>query len=360
MIVADIARARLHNQQLSRKAFDEPGDVVRWLGAVQAQDFAGAMWAVGQRIPGATEAGLERAFNDGSILRTHVMRPTWHFVAPSDIRWMLALTEPRVNALNSHYYRKLGLDKALFMRSNDLMADALQGGKYLTRPELMGVLGQAGIDTSDLLRCTYLVMSAELDAVICSGPRRGKQFTYALLDERAPQAVMLAKEEALAELTRGYFTSHGPATIQDFVWWSGLTTSDARVGLELARSRLSHELIDEQTYWVGASSPPSGETSPIAYLLPNYDEYTVGFADRSAVLDKAHTEKLDPRSGILSNVVVIDGMVAGTWKRTLKKDAVIVETSLFTPLSADETKALTDAAERYGQFLGLDVQIAWL
>ena len=212
----DIAHQRLHNQLIARRTFEKPGDVVQWLGAVQAQDYAAAKWAVGLRSQGATDDDIEQAFAGGAILRTHVMRPTWHFVAPADIRWMLTLTAPRVNAINAFYYRKLELDDSLFMRSNAALAKALQGGKQLTRPELVSVLQQAGIATHDLLRFTYIMLRAELDGIVCSGARRGKQFTYALLDERAPQARMLDHDEALAEFARRYFTGHGTCHLARF------------------------------------------------------------------------------------------------------------------------------------------------
>src|SRR5216684_6032669 len=245
----DIAHQRLHNQLISQPTNDAPGDVVQWLGAVQAQDYAAAKWAVGLRSAGVTSDAIERAFADGAILRTHLMRPTWHFVSPADIRWILALTAPRVNAVNAYYYRKLALDDAVFMHSNAMLAKALQGGKQLTRPELTSVLQQVGIATDDLQRFTYIMMRAELDGIVCSGARRGKQFTYALLDERAPQARTLDRDEALAELTRRYFTSHGPATLQDFVWWSGLAAIDAKAGIEMVKLQLVHEVVDGQAYW---------------------------------------------------------------------------------------------------------------
>ena len=238
------------------------------------------------------------------------------------------------------------------MRSNAALAKALQGGKQLTRSQLATVLQQAGIATDDLQRFTYLMMRAELDGIVCSGARRGKQFTYALLDERAPQARTLDRDEALAEFARRYFTSHGPATLQDFVWWSGLTVTDARAGLEMVRSQLTHEVIDGQTYWFSISTPPAKDLSSTVYLLPNFDEYIVGYTDRSAVFDASHTKKLDPRGNILFNyTIVMDGRVVGTWKRTLKKDAVIITSSLFTPLNTAETRAFTASANRYGAFL---------
>ncbi len=353
----DIAHQRLHNQLITQRAFEKPGDVVEWLGAVQAQDYAAAKWAVGLRLQDATDDDIEQAFVGGDILRTHVMRPTWHFVSPADIRWMLTLTAPRVNAVNAYYYRKLELDDAVFMCSNAVLAKALQGGKQLTRSELVSVLQQAGIATDDSLRFTSIMMRAELDGIVCSGARRGKQFTYALLDERAPQARTLDRDEALAEFARRYFTGHGPATLQDFVWWSGLTVADARAGLEMVKSQIMHEVVDGQTYWFSTSTPAAKDLSQTAYLLPNFDEYTVGYKDRSAVFDASHTKKLDPRGNILVNTMVLDGQVVGTWKRTMKKDAVIIIPNLFIPLNEAETRAFAESANRYGAFLERSVFI---
>jgi winged helix DNA-binding protein len=348
----DIVRQRLHNQLITQRTFEKPGDVVQWLGAVQAQDYAAATWALGLRMQDVTANDIEQAFAEGAILRTHLMRPTWHFVSPADIRWLLALTAPRVNAVNAYYYRKLELDDALFGRSNAVLAQALQGGKQLTRPELVSVLQRAGIATDDLQRFTHIMMRAELDGIVCSGARRGKQFTYALLDERTPQARTLDRDEALAEFARRYFTGHGPATLHDFVWWSGLTVADARAGLEMVKSQLTHEVIDGQTYWFSISTPPAKDLSHSAYLLPNFDEYIVGYKDRSAIFDASHTKKLDPRGNVLFNyTMVLDGRIVGTWKRAMQKGAVIITQHLFTALDPAETCAFTAAANRYGAFL---------
>ena len=351
----DIAHQRLYNQYIASPTFEKPVDVVQWLGAVQSQDFAGAKWALGLRMQGATDESIEQAFADGTILRTHVMRPTWHFVAPADIRWMLTLTAPRINAFNASYYRKLELDDALFRHSNAVLEKALQGGKQLTRPELVSVLKLAGIATDDLLRSTFIIMRAELDGIVCSGARRGKQFTYALLDERAPQARTLDRDEALAEFARRYFTSHGPATLQDFVWWSGLTVADARAGLEMVTPQLMHEVVGGQTYWFSPSTPPAKDLSQMAHLLPDYDEYIVGYTNRGAVFDASHTKKLDRGSNILNYTMVLDGQVVGTWTRTMKKDAVIITPNFFTPLNKAETRAFAAAANRYGAFLDMPV-----
>jgi hypothetical protein len=355
----DIARQRLHNQRIAGEKFTSPEEVVGWFGAVQAQDYAGAKWAVGQRTHGATDADLDAACAAGTILRTHVMRPTWHFVTPADIRWLLALTAPRVHIANSYRCRQLGLDDATLARSNAVLARTLQGGVQLTRTELTTVLQEAGISISGE-RLTHIMLHAELEGIVCSGAWRGKQFTYALLDERAQHTAPWTREEALAELTTRYVISHGPATVQDFVWWSGLTTADAKAGLARADSQIMHNDIDGRTYWITESAPIADGPSPTAFLLPNYDEFIVGYTDRSAVLDTPPAEKLDARGNVLFNhIIIIDGRVRGTWKRTLKKDAVIIDALPFAPLDAAEARALEDAVGRYGRFMELPATL-WI
>jgi len=354
----DITRLRLHNQRLSTTTFKNPAEAVGWLGAVQSQDYAGAKWALGQRVQNATDSSIEQAFNAGVILRTHVMRPTWHFVRPEDIRWMLELTAPRVNALCATYYRKLELDAATFRRSNALLRKNLRGGKQLTRAELTSLLQKNDIATTDLLRFTYLIVRAELDGVICSGARRGKQFTYALLDDCAPQTRTLDRDAALAELAKRYFFSHGPATLKDFVWWSGLTMADANKGLDFIRSQLISEVENGQTYWF-VDITPTKVPSHTVHLLPDYDEYTVGYTDRSMIFDPANTQKLDARGSELAQyMIVVDGLIAGTWKRTIKKSEVTIELVRFRDFTKAEEKALAKTLEHYGKFLGLPTRLS--
>jgi len=355
----EITRLRLYNQRLSSTIFKTAGEVVNWLGAVQSQDYAGAKWAVAQRTQGLTDNDIEQAFAEGKILRTHVMRPTWHFVLPEDIRWMLELTGPRILALMAYMDRQLGLDKSIFKKSNAALVKALRGGKQLTRAELATVYQQAQINI-DGLRLAQLLGHAEVDGILCSGGRRGKQFTHALIDERAPQARILKRDEALTELASRYFLSHGPATLQDFVWWSGLTTADARKGLESIKSQLTQEMSGDQTYWLPNSTPSTKSSSSQAYLLPNYDEYTVGYTERSAIFDPSHTNKLDSRGGILFQyTIVLDGQIAGTWKRTIKKYEVVIEMTPFITLTKVQKQAITEAAERFGNFLGLPVSLTY-
>jgi len=357
--LTNIAHDRLHNQRLSSAGFSTPGEVVSWLGAVQAQEYQDAKWALALRMRRATDAAIERAFASGTILRTHVMRPTWHFVAPADIRWMLALTAPRVQAAIAYYDRQLGLDAAVFKRSNKALADALRGGAQLTRQELRTVLQRTGVAADGVQRLAHLIMRAELGGVVCSGARRGKQFTYTLLDERVPQTRVLPRDEALAALTRRYFTSHGPAQVKDFVWWSGLTTADARAGLEMVQKHhLTEDVIDGKTYWRSSSMRAITRESRVAYLLPLYDEYLIAYKDRSAALDPARWTQRPPNHDPFSSPIVVDGWFVGGWKRTLKKGAVVITLTPFAPLNRTDARAVADAAHRYGAFLGLDVMFA--
>ena len=322
-----------------------------WHGwAVQAQDFAAAKWALGLRMHKATDTDIEKAFNDGALLRTHVMRPTWHFVVPQDIRSLLALTAPRVHAANAHMYRKLELDNDLLPRCHAAFTKALRGEKYLTRLELSNRLAENRIEAAGQ-RLAYIIMYAELEALICSGPRRGKQFTYALLEERAPQAKKLRRDEALAQWTLRYFVSHGPAQLKDFAWWSGLSLQDAQRGVDLTAPQLAHEIIDGKTYWFSPNTRTVKPKALTALLLSIYDEYTIAYKDRSALSEERFIEKLLSMGNALTSVLILDGKLAGTWKRVVKKERVEIMTNPFGQLRKDEHEAVKAAATRYGEFL---------
>jgi hypothetical protein len=357
----DIARRRLANQHLTAATLTTPADVVRLLGAVQAQDYAGAKWAIALRTRGTVDGIVEQALTDGSIIRTHVLRPTWHFVTPADIRWMLALTAPRVKAAMAYYDRKLELDDALFRRSNAAIARALRDDKQLTRAELAEVLRRARIDVTGSQRLGHLMLRAELDGVVCSGARRGKQFTYALLEERVPPAAALDRDEALLELTKRYFATRGPATSKDFAWWSGLTVADAMKGVEMAGAALKREVVDDHVYWSDPSMRPRTRQSPTAYLLPNYDEYFIGFKDRSVIGQRlTSSELVTGGDALTTHVVIVDGQLVGGWKRTVTTKAVVLELSLLTRLAKLEERAVGAAANAYGRFLQLPVELRGL
>ena len=353
--------ARLRHQQLIHSTKRDPADVVAWLGAMQAQDFSGAKWAIGLRAPACHDAGIEDAFNDGRILRTHVLRPTWHFVAAADVKWLLALSAPRVHANNAYYYKQSGLDAKMFARSCAMIGRVLEGGEFKTRAELAIALKRAKVP-ADGLKLAYILMHAELEGVITSGPRRGKQFTYALLAERAPRSRALDRDEALAELVKRYFGSHGPATIRDFVWWSGLTAKDAETGIAAARPKLRQETIDGRVYWLSTLPSPAAPKAKgcVALLLPNYDEYLIAYKDRSPVIDssRAAANVVARSNGGFSHHLVIDGTLAGSWRRELKGNSVMIEVAPYIKLTPAQTRAVMNAVDCYGEFLGLPASLS--
>ncbi len=356
---ANVAQRRLAGQHLTAPTLENPADVVHRLGAVQAQDYGGAKWAVAMRTRGAiADSVVEQAVSDGSILRTHLLRPTWHFVAPADIRWMLALTAPRISAAMAHYNKKLELDTTVFRRSNTALARALRDGKQMTRPELAAVLRRARINVDGTQRLAHLMMQAELDAVVCSGARRAKQFTYALLDERVPPAAPLDRDEALLELTKRYFGTRSPATPHDFAWWSGLTVADATKGIRLAGAALEREVIDDRTYWFDPSTDIRASAKSTAFLLPNYDEYFIGFKDRSAIAHRLRsTDLVTGGDAVTAHVIVVDGQLVGRWKRSIERDAVVIALNLLVPLTKNEQRAVRPAVEAYSEFLGLRAKL---
>ena len=348
---SQIVSHRLRNQRLTSTEFKKPADVVRWLGAVQAQEFNAAKWAIAQRMENGTNESIEQAFNEGKILRTHVMRPTWHFVAPQDIRWLLELTAPRVNIASGSAYRKFELDDRVFKQTNKVLTRALKGGKYLTRSALKKILNESGVRADNGIRLGYILIRAELDAVICSGPRFGNQFTYALLEERAPQTKRIDREKALATLTLRYFTSHGPATVQDFMWWSGLTAADAKSGIKLVERRLTKTSTDNVLWGPNTEETINRETT-LASLLADYDEYVVAYKDRSAVLDSNDQSTI--LNGLLGRTILVDGKIVGSWKQRNNKGRVEIQVQPFRNLRKPERVAIEKAVDRYGKFLNIE------
>jgi hypothetical protein len=358
--VKDLAVLRLRAQRLIGQPFESPVDAVRRLTAVQCQDYPGAKWALGQRSRGATDAEIDRLFDRGDILRTHVMRPTWHFVLPEDIRWLLELTAPRIRQGLVARHRQLELAAPTITRAMAAFAKALGGGRHLTRPELGQVLGAARISPAGQ-RLPHLLMLAELDGVIASGPRSGKQLTYALLEERVRRSRSLDRTEAAAELTLRYFQSHGPAQLQDFVWWSGLTMAEARAGLKLAGASLEHMTIDGRDYWSDADQDLWRAALPVGHLLPNFDEYTVAYRDRSGVIhpDTPIEPGLFSFGSVLTNVVTIDGRVRGSWRRVAGGGGVKAEVRVPKPMNDSEVAAVEKAGHSLSRFLERPVAVAF-
>lgn len=358
-----IAGRRLTAQRLVGEPLPAAADVVRGLVAVQSQDYAGAKWALAQRMATTTEAELDAAFDAGSFFRIHVLRPTWHFVAPEDLRWLTALTGPRVHQASAFQYRLLEIDDALARRAAGVFERVLSGGRAMTREELGAELRGSGFEATGL-RLVYLVSRAEVDAILCSGPRRDGKQTFALVDERMPPTPMRTRDEALAELAGRYVTGHGPAQDIDFAWWSGLTLRDARRGLEAASPGLDREVIDARTFWVAAASgegPRSAAAAgPTVHLLPNYDELLVAFRDRSDGLDPDLPARARVAEEILNHVIARNGLMVGRWRRPLASGAAGLRLDPLVTLDSDERRLLAAAVERYSTFVGRPVEVTGL
>jgi hypothetical protein len=356
MNLSDVANTRLASQQIAGTELRTPKDVVGWMGAVQAQDFAMSRWAIGLRLPDSSEQIVETAIAKGEIIRTHLLRPTWHFVSAEDIYWMLELSSARVKASFTSRHQELGLNETIIAKSNAIIARALQGGKNLAREELISELNHALIAT-DGNRASHLFARAELDGILCSGATLNGKQTYALLAERVPKTNSLTREEALSRLANKYFTSHCPATIQDFAWWSGLPAGAAKLALEMVKADFISETIDSQTYWFRQpfSRPQSGKDS--VYLLPAFDEFIISYTDRRATLPSENYTQAVIANGMFKPVIILNGQVAGIWKRTIKKEKVVVDVDFFNQPDKTILDLVEEAAIRYGHFLEKKAEI---
>ena len=349
-----IAEARLQRQFLvGESPHRNAADVVRALGAVQSQDFAGAKWALAMRSEGLNEAAIDAAFDRGDIVRTHIMRPTWHFVAPEDLRWMQALTGHRVDRIMASYNGRLGLAPAVLRKSLDVIAKSLAEQGALTRTQLRAELERARINTEGTQRLAHLVMHAEVEALVCSGPQSGKHSTYALVSERVKKSRLLEGDEALHELTVRYFASRAPATEHDFSWWSGLTVAECTRGIVMAGKQLQRIAVNEKKYFVPQDFELPAKVSAGAHLLPNYDEYFIGFKDRSAIGQRlGHSALVTGGSALIGNVVAIDGQLVGGWRRSFEKGKTVLRFDLMVQLKRKEHASLKRAIERFAEYTG--------
>lgn len=350
-----IAHNRMLNQQIVNSSITTPKELINHMGAMQAQEFNQAKWGVGLRLTDFTEKQVEEAFNRGEILRTHLMRPTWHFVSPEDIYWLVGLSAKQIKSAMKARNRQLELTEEDFKASQEVMIKALEGNRYLTRDELSAFLNAAGISTKEQ-RLPHILMEAEIDRVICSGPLKGKKQTYALLEERVPNKIELTTDEALALLARKYFTSHGPATLADFTWWSGLPVSLARKAVALNDKYLLSKTINDGTYWFSENHT----ITPLpdsAFLLPAFDEYLVSYKNREAAISADHHAKAVSNNGIFWPILVVNGKISGLWKKTVKKDFLIIEIDHFRLHSNREKKMVEQAANVYGLYCGLKVSL---
>ena len=311
----DIANIRLINQQIAGTKFTSAKEIVAWMGAMQAQDYAMVKWAVGVRLPNSTEKMIEDALNKGEIIRTHVLRPTWHIVSADDLRWMLALTAPHIKAGMKSRQKQLGLTDTILAKSRKVIEKTLRDGNHSTREELIAVLNKAKINT-DENRASHIFVAAELEGLICSGAEKNGKPTFSLLDEWVPATQPLGRDEALASLAKRYFTSHGPATLEDFNWWSGLSLGKSRRALEMVQHELSSEMVDEKTYWFADGG---FKTKKSKFLLPAFDEFIISYKDRSATLTFEDHKQAVSNNGMFHPTIVVNGETVGVWKRTIKK-----------------------------------------
>ena len=347
----NILELRLINQKLTGSTFKKPAEVVEYMGAMQAQEYAMAKWAIGLRLPGSTESIIEKAFNKGEILRTHLLRPTWHFVTPKDIRWMLEVSSPRIQKANGFMRRKLGLNDKLLKKSINIFIKALEGGKHLTRRALQETLTKNKI-VCEGHHLSHIMMYAELEGIICSGTREEKQFTYALLEERVPLQKKLKRTEALSELSKRYFRSRGPATLPDFTAWSNLTVTDAKEGMASLGKNLSKESFNGRDYYL-MPGPSFESTKRLrSFLMPNYDEYGMAYKDRSAIFDAAkHKAVVSRGNPVFNRTIILEGRIEGKWQRSFKKNKIIIETFPFEKLGPSKQRDLKEAIDNFEMFV---------
>jgi len=350
----EINARRLFQQHISHAGCKTVGELTGWLGAIQAQDYYGAKWSLGLRLAESRDAQIEAAIARGEIIRTWPKRGTLHYVAAPDVHWMLRLLTPRILSGAAGRHRELELDESIFGCCRDLFQKALQGGGRLRRAALMALLEEAGISTRGQ-RCYHILWQLAQEGLICMGPQDGPEQTFVLLDEWVAPGLALEGDAAVAELARRYFVSRGPANLDDFVWWSGLKISAARRGVAAVRGQLGEEKINGQPYWFDPQVSAFSQPAEQVYLLPGFDEYLLGYSDRSSVLKPQFAQQVCPgNNGMFAPTVVIGGQVRGTWKRVIKKNRVEINLSPFEGFSGPELDGIAAAAGKYGQYLGLE------
>ncbi len=351
----ELITLRLANQQLIEPGLTNPAELVAYMGVVQAQDYNGAKWSLGVRLPGSTDRGIEQALVKREIVRTWIFRGTLFFVSTADVRWMAALVGQRVIDSIQGRYRPLDLDEKTLNRCSDLIVKALQESPELTRKDLLDLIEKNGISTKGL-RAPHILQRASLEGLVCQAAAIKNNPTYILMDHLPPQPAILSHDEAIVELAKRYFASHGPATLKDFAWWLGLPLAEAKIGLEGAQSPLIRENVNGQIYWLADPKPIVNGYAQSISLLPPADEYLLGYQDRSPILDARLAKMLSQGNG-LNPFLVKDGKVVGTWRRTIGKKGVVVNVNASSEIDQPDLEALDRAAIRYGEFLGLAVNL---
>jgi hypothetical protein len=350
MKVLELRRQRLANQGIAVTRGTDAAGVVSALCAMQAQDYAGGLWAIGLRLPGSSLDDVQRAITDHTVVRTWPLRGTLHFVAAEDVRWMMSLLAPRVISSSSARQAARGLDAATFSKVEKLLVRALEGGKTLTRDAARVLIERAKIRT-DNNRLYHCLWRLAMEQVLCCGAPEGKEQTFVLLDEHVPEAKPLQPEAALVKLAVRYFEGHGPATQQDLMRWAGLSGAETKRAIAGAGKKLIQAKLADETYYVAADQPPP-TAARATFLLPAFDEYILGYKDRTTIADDQYAKQITPGGGVFRATIIHEGQVIGTWKASATKRQIRITPNPFTPLSAAATRALEKAAQRYGEFLG--------
>ncbi len=351
-----ISALRTENQLISQSGFDTAEELTAWMGAIQAQDYYMVKWAFGLRLPGTTLQSINNEIDSGKIIRTHVLRPTWHFVSSEDVYWMTGISASRIGSALAVRDQHLGLDKALLKKCSIAIEKVLRDDQHLTRDELFAAITETGLKL-EREQASHIFVRAEVEGIICSGRQKKGKPTYALLNEWVPENKKKYKrDESLKELAHKYFVSRGPATVQDFAWWSGLSLTEARTGLEHNKSFLISEKIQDQTYWFANSVAEHVRGNNI-FLLPAYDEFLISYRDRSAVITHTDQKTAVSNNGIFYPVILSDNHIAGTWKRKEEKGGISVSISLFQKGSKLNEKKLLNAVKRYSEFFGRKTEL---
>jgi hypothetical protein len=358
MTLDEISNIRVISQKIASADLNTANEIAAWMGAIQAQDYSMAKWAIGVRLSDAKDKIIEESFNKGEIIRTHLMRPTWHFVSDEDIYWMLELTAPHIKSSLRSRHKQLELSGSVIKKSNSIIEKSLSGGLTCTREELGKEFIKARIKTDDN-RLSHLLLLAELDGIICSGPIQNGKHTYSLLPYRVQRKNVLTRDESLAELAKRYFTSHCPATIQDFAWWSGLSRKDALRAVESVKQIFITETVDSGKYFLPDRFQADGHKQTSVYLLPAYDEFLISYRDRSASLSLTDNKKTVSVNGIFYPVIVVNGQVTGLWKRSVKNNRAIIELNLFHKPAKAIRDLIEIKATIAGKFFTEDTEVRY-
>lgn len=358
MTIKEISNIRLNSQKIAAAEFKTANEIVKWMGAIQAQDFSMAKWAIGVRLPDITDKQIETSINNGEIIRIHVMRPTWHFISAEDIYWMLKLTAPKIKSSLKSRHKELELTEAVISKTKFIIEKTLSNGISLTRAELANEFEKVKIKTKGS-RLSHILVRAELDGIICNGPVKENKQTYVLLNERVPHNKDLSRDESLAELAKRYFTSRCPATLYDFVWWSGLSVTEARQAMEYLKSDFITVTLGSEKFWFTNSFHDTGPEKTSVHLLPAFDEFLISYKDRSSSLSASVNKKTVSDNGIFHPSIVVNGQVNGLWKRTIKKNKVIIETDFFQPVNKSIRRLIDKKAFIFGQFLNKETEVIY-